>query len=129
MRDYDEREDVEALLTREGRASLPLSHQLLLYLDPFAFFKDASHGNAWVREAALRYNRRQRSMLLTYIRRWLLIAVGSYFGITSSETLAGHVPLFIIPAAGFGIGCSVAIVFSMWMSAIYVMLGSRASRD
>jgi len=55
--------------------------------------------------------------------------VGSYFGITSSETLAGHVPLFIIPAAGFGIGCSVAIVFSMWMSAIYVMLGSRASRD
>ena len=121
--------DVEALLTREGRASLPLSHQLLLYLDPFAFFKDASCGNAWVRDAALRYNRRQRSMLLTYIRRWLLIAVASFVGITSSETLAGHVPLFIIPAAGFGIGCSVAIVFSMWLSAIYLMLGTRASRE
>jgi hypothetical protein len=129
MRHKLSQRDVETLLTQEGRASLPLSYQLLLYLDPFAFFKDASCGNAWVRDAALRYNRDQRAMLLTYIRRWLLIAAASYLGIASSETLAGHVPLFIIPAAGFGIGCSVAIVFSMWMSAIYVLLGTRASRD
>jgi hypothetical protein len=124
-----EKRDVEILLTPEGRASLPLFYQLLLYLDPFAFFKDASRGNAWVREAALRYNRGQRSVLLTYIRRWLLIAVASFFGITSSETLAGHVPLFIIPAAGFGIGCSVAIVFSTWMSAMYLLLGVQRSRE
>jgi hypothetical protein len=117
--------DVETLLTPEARAQLPLSRQLMLYLDPFAFFKDASCGNAWVREAALRYNRRQRSMLLTYIRRWLLIAASSFLGITSSETLAGHLPLFIIPAAGFGIGCSIAIVFSAWIATIYFLLGAR----
>ncbi len=119
--------DVETLLTPEARAQLPLSRQLMLYLDPFAFFKDASRGNAWVREAALRYNRRQRSMLLTYIRRWLLIAAGSFLGIASSETLAGHLPLLIIPAAGFGIGCSIAIVFSAWIATIYFLLG-RARR-
>jgi hypothetical protein len=117
--------DVEMLLKPEARALLPLSRQLMLYLDPFAFFKDASAGNAWVREAALRYNRRQRGLLLTYIRRWLLIAVGSFLGIASSETLAGHLPLFIIPAAGFGIGFSVALVFSAWISAIYLLLGAR----
>lgn len=117
--------EVETLLMPEARAALPLSQQLLLYLDPFAFFKDASAGNPWVREAALRYNRTQRSMLLTYIRRWLTIAAGSFLGITSSETLAGHLPLFIIPAAGFGIGCSVALVFTAWISTIYVLLGAR----
>jgi hypothetical protein len=117
--------DAEALLTPETRALLPFSRQIMLYLDPFAFFKDASLGNAWVREAALRYNRRQRSMLLTYIRRWLLIAAGSFLGIASAETLAGHLPLFIIPAAGFGIGCSVAIVFAGWIATIYFLLGAR----
>jgi hypothetical protein len=117
--------DTEALLAPEARALLPLSRQLLLYLDPFAFFKDASTGNVWVREAALRYNRRQRAMLLTYMRRWLTIAAGSFLGIASSETLAGHLPLFIIPAAGFGIGCSVAIVFSGWIATIYFLLGAR----
>ena len=34
----------ETLLTPEARALLPFSHQLMLYLDPFAFFKDASLG-------------------------------------------------------------------------------------
>ena len=117
--------DAEALLVPETRALLPFSRQVMLYLDPFAFFKDASLGNAWVREAALRYNQRQRAMLLTYIRRWLVIAAGSFLGIASSETLAGHLPLFIIPAAGFGIGCSVAIVFSGWIATIYFLLGAR----
>jgi hypothetical protein len=121
--------DVEALLAPETRALLPLSRQLLLYLDPFAFFKDASRGNVWVREAALRYNRRQRPMLLTYVRRWLLIAAGSFLGIESSETLAGHLPMFIIPAAGFGIGCSVAVVFSLWILAIYLLLGRPSATE
>jgi hypothetical protein len=119
-----QRGDVETLLRPEARALLPFAQQVLLYLDPFAFFKDASRGNARVREAALRYNRRQRPMLLTYSRRWLLIAAGSFLGIASSETLAGYLPFFIIPAAGFGIGCSVAVVFSLWIAAIYFLLGA-----
>jgi hypothetical protein len=122
-------EDVEALLTREARARLSLGHQLMLYLDPFAFFKDASTGNDWSRQHARSYNCAQRSILLTYIRRWALIAICSFLGIASAEALAAHVPLFIIPAAGFGISCSVAAAVAAWASAAYVLLGTQARRS
>lgn len=126
MRRPVDRDDIEVLLTREGRASLPLSRLLLLYLDPFALFKDASCGPSWRREQARSYNRERRSLLLTYIRRWLTIAAGSFLGIASAEALAAHVPLFIIPAAGFGIGCSVAVAVAVWTSAAYFLLGIRS---
>src|SRR5688500_6087773 len=113
----------DALLTPEGRASLPLRRQVVLYLDPFALFMDASLGPAWRRERALSYNRARRSMLLAYIRRWLTIAGSSFLGIASSEALAAHAPLFIISAAGFGIGCSIAITVAACASAAYVLLG------
>jgi hypothetical protein len=119
-------QDVEALLTREARASLPLRRQIMLYLDPFAFFKDASTGTDWSRQHARSYNCARRFILLTYIRRWLLIAIGSFLGIASAEALAAHVPLFIIPAAGFGIGCSIAVVVAAWTSAAYVLLATQA---
>jgi len=121
-------EDVETLLTREARARLPLRRQLMLYLDPFAFFKDATIGNDWSRQHARSYNCARRSILLTYIRRWLLIAISSFLGITSAEALAAHVPLFIIPAAGFGIGCSVAVAIAAWTSAAYVLLATETLR-
>src|ERR1044072_3466288 len=66
--------EVEQLLRRELRAKLPLAQQVLLYLDPFAFFKDASRGTAMVRERNLSYNRGMRWVLVPYLRRWLLIA-------------------------------------------------------
>ena len=120
--------DVEALLTREARARLPLRRQLALYLNPFAFFKDASAGNEWSRLHARSYNRARRSILLTYIRRWVAIAIASFFGIASAEALAAHVPLFIIPAAGFGISCSVAATVAAWTFAAYLLLGTQAAR-
>ena len=126
-RDLDQA-DLESLLTREGRARLPLRHLLLLYLNPFALFMDASLGPAWRREQALSHNRAWRPFLLSYIRRWLLIAAGSLLGIASAEALAAHVPLFIIPAAGFGIACSVAITVAACTSATYLLLGSRPRR-
>jgi hypothetical protein len=120
--------DLESLLTREGRASLPLRHLLLLYLNPFALFMDASLGPAWRREQALSHNRARRAILLTYLRRWLLIAAGSFLGIASAEALAAHVPLFIIPAAGFGITCSVAIAVAACTYTSYVLLGAGIGR-
>lgn len=119
-------EDTDTLLTREARADLPFSRQLMLYLDPFAFFKDASSGTDWSRAHARSYNSARRGILLPYIRRWLLIAVGSLLGIASAEALAAHLPIFIIPAAGFGIGCSVAVAVAASASAAYVMLGTQA---
>ena len=117
--------DNQRLLTREGRASLPLARLLLLYLDPFALFMDASTGPAWRRERALAFNRERRFMLIAYIRRWLMIAGGSYLGIASAEALAAHAPIFIIPAVGFGIGCSVALTVAACTAAAYVLLGLR----
>jgi hypothetical protein len=120
--------ELETLLTREGRARLPLRRLLLLYFDPFALFMDASHGPAWRREEALSHNRARRGILLTYLRRWLLIAAGSLLGIASAEALAAHLPLFIIPAAGFGIACSVAMTVAACTCAAYVVLGTGTAR-
>jgi hypothetical protein len=120
--------NVEALLTREGRARLPLRRQFLLYLDPFAFFKDATVGPPWNRAHALSYNVAQRFILLTYVRRWLVIAGSSFMGIAPAEALAAHVPLFIIPAAGFGIGFSISVAVAAWSAAAYILLSTGAVR-
>ena len=127
MRIKPDSNDPEAFLTREARACLPLSRQFVLYLDPFAFFKDASKGNAWSRWHARSYNRARRAILLTYIRRWLMIAAGSFLGVAGAEALAAQVPLFIIPAAGFGIGCSIAVTVTACTSAAYVLLGTPSA--
>ena len=119
---------VEALLTREAREKLPFARQLLLYLDPFAFFKDATTGTPRNRELALSYNVACRAILLTYVRRWLLIAAALFAGIGSAETLAADAPLFIIPAAGFGIGCSIAVAVATWCAAAYLLLSTQAVR-
>ena len=66
--------EVELLLKRDARSRLPLARQILIYLDPFALFKDASSGPVRARESALTYNRAMRWMLLPYIRRWMAIA-------------------------------------------------------
>jgi len=122
-----EPEDFEALLTREARARIPLWRQLFLYLHPFAFFRDASSGPAWMRQHALSYNRARRWMLLAYLRRWLVIAAGSFVGIAPAEALAADAPLFIIPAAGLGVGFGIAICVAACTAAAYLMLGARPS--
>ena len=128
MRFAPDQSSVEALLTPEARQSLPLARQMLLYLDPFAFFKDATVGTPRIREQALSYNVERRGILLTYFRRWLLIAMASFMGIGSAEALATHTPIFIIPAAGFGIGCSVAVAVATWCATAYLLLATRAAR-
>jgi hypothetical protein len=128
MASHDTATELESLLTREGRARLPLGRLLLLYFDPFALFMDASRGPAWRREQAICHNRARRRILLTYLRRWLLIAAGSFLGIASAEALAAHLPLFIIPAAGFGIACSVSMAIAACTYAAYVVLGTAPAR-
>jgi len=128
MRTAHDAAELESLMTREGRSCLPLWRLLLLYLDPFALFMDASHGPAWRREQALSHNRARRAMLLTYLRRWLVIAAGSLLGIASAETLPADLPLLIIPLAGFGIACSVAVTVSACTCAAYVVLGLEPGR-
>jgi len=129
MRPYIEHEDVEALLAREHRARLPLARQLLLYLNPFALFKDASNGPAWVRERALAYNRAMRWVLLAYIRRWAIIAGALLLGIAPVEALAAERSLAVVlPAAAAAVGFCIAFTVAVVSLAVYLLLGARGDR-
>lgn len=116
--------DVEALLLRERRARLPLVRQFLLYLDPFALFKDASKGPLRVRERALSYNRAMRWMLVPYIRRWVLIAASLFVAIAPTEALAAQAAVFAIPAAAIAVAFCIAITVSALTVAVYLLLGA-----
>jgi hypothetical protein len=109
--------EVEHLLTREFRSRLTLGQQVLLYLDPFALFKDASDG----RDRALAYNRAMRWVLLSYLRRWLMIAASLFVGIAPAEALAADAT--IVPAAAIAVGFCVAVAVLACTAAAYLMLG------
>jgi hypothetical protein len=129
MRPYVNHADVEALLERDARARLPLRLQLLLYLDPFALFKDASCGPAWMRERALAYNCAMRWMLLPYIRRWAVIAGVLLVGIAPVEALAAERSLVVVvPAAAAAVGFCIAATVALVSLAVYLLLGARADR-
>jgi hypothetical protein len=121
-------EDVEILLQRQARADLPIAAQLLIYLNPFALFKDASQGTAMVRASALAYNRAMRWMLVGYIRRWLLIAAGSFLAIAPAEAAAAQVSFFIVPAAAFAVGSCIAVAVTALTCAVYLLLSASRVR-
>jgi hypothetical protein len=116
--------DAERLLDRQARAQLPISRQLLLYLDPFALFKDASRGAAQQRHQALSWNCRMKWMLVPYIRRWLLIAGVLFLGIAPTEALAARETLFLVPVAAFAAGCCIAITVAVCAGAAWLLLHS-----
>jgi hypothetical protein len=106
------------VLTPEERVRLPLARQMLLYLDPFAFFKDASIGSKPVRERALSHNRAMRWILVAYLRRWLVIAFSLFLCITPAEAFAATAAA--VPA----VGCCIAVAISAVIGAVYLLLGS-----
>src|SRR4051812_25238514 len=116
--------DVEALLSRQARADLPLVQQFKLYLHPFALFKDASGGPVHQQQRALSYNQRMRWLLLPYIRRWFLIAAALFLCITPTEALAAKESLYIVPAAAFAVGCCIAITITAWTVVAYLLLSA-----
>jgi hypothetical protein len=113
--------EVEQLLSCELRARLPLRRQLLLYLDPFAFFKDASSGTAMVRERNLSYNRAMRWLLVPYLRRWVLIACVLFFAIAPAEAMAADSHI-IVPAA-LAVGFCIAATVAFCIATAYLLLG------
>jgi hypothetical protein len=118
-------QEVEALLRPEARAGLPFPRLMLLYLHPFALFKDATRGPAHVKERAFSYNRSMRWMLLTYLRRWTALAASFFLAIAGIERLAAKPSILIIPAAAFGVLACVALTVTAWTLAAYVLLGAR----
>jgi len=118
--------EVETLLQGEARSRLPLVRQILIYLDPFALFKDASHGPAPARQRALSYNRAMRWMLLSYIRRWVVIAASLALLISPAEAAAAQQAMFAIPMAAIAVGCCIAVTVVAVTVAVYLLLGHRA---
>ena len=114
--------DVEQLLRRELRAGLPLGRQLLLYLDPFAFFKDASRGTALVRASNLSYNQAMRWLLVPYLRRWLFIAATLFVTIAPAEAMAAQARLVIVPAA-LAVAFCVAATVAFCIATAWLLLG------
>jgi len=115
--------EVETLLSGEMRSRLPLGRQILIYLDPFALFKDASRGPARARELALSYNRAMRWMLVPYIRRWIVIAAAFFLALAPAEAAAAQEALYAIPMAAIALGCCIAVVVSAVTVAVYLLLG------
>jgi hypothetical protein len=120
------RPEVETLLDGEARSRLPLARQVLIYLDPFALFKDASSGPAPARARALSYNRAMRWMLVPYIRRWVLIAASLALLIAPAEAAAAQEVLYAIPMAAIAVGCCIAVTIVAVTLAVYLLLGRRA---
>jgi hypothetical protein len=119
--------EVETLLNGEARSRLPLVRQVLIYLDPFALFKDASYGPARAREHALSYNRAMRWMLVPYIRRWIMIAASLALLIAPAESAAAQQGVFAIPMAALAVGCCIAATVASVTVAVYLSLGRKSS--
>ena len=111
--------NVELLLTRDARASLSTLQLLRLYFDPGALLKDASRGSAYWRGQALAYNCRNRWILLAYLRRWGMIAATLFLGIAPAEAVSQ------VPAAAVAVGCTTALVVTLWTAVCYLFLGTR----
>lgn len=118
--------EAEQLLSSDLRARLPFGRQVLLYLHPFAFFKDASSGTVVVRERNLSYNRALRWLLVLYLRRWLLIAAALFLAIAPAEAMAAEASV-ILPAA-LAVGFCIAATVAFCIATAYLLLGiSRSS--
>ncbi len=117
--------EVETLLKKEARSRLSLYRQILIYLDPFALFKDASCGSAQARAVALAYNRAMRWMLVPYIRRWLAIAASLGLMIAPAEAAAAQQAAFAIPMAAIAVACCIAITIALVTAAVYLLLGKK----
>ena len=119
-------QEVERFLNGEARSRLPLLQQILIYLDPFALFKDASQGPQRARERALSYNRAMRWMLVPYIRRWIAIAASAALLISPAEAAAAQQAVFTIPMAALAIACCIAVTVAAVTAAVYLLLGRKA---
>jgi hypothetical protein len=94
--------------------------RVFLYLDPFAPFKSIAAD-----AGALEYNRRNRDLMLPYVRRWATIALACAAGIELLAVLAGLRPMLAVPILGLELGFSAATCMLVLSVAVYWALGLR----
>jgi hypothetical protein len=78
------------------------------------------------RQRALSYNRAMRWMLLSYIRRWVVIAASLALLISPAEAAAAQQAVFAIPMAAIAVACCIAVTVVAVTVAVYLLLGKRA---
>ena len=88
------------------------------YLDPFADFKSLAAD-----PDALQYNRRHRGRLLTYAKRWAVIALLCALAMEPLAALARTDPILCLPIMGLGLGFSASVCMLLLATAVYVVLG------
>jgi hypothetical protein len=93
-------------------------NRLLLYLDPFAPFK-----NIAAETDALDYNRRHRHLLLTYVRRWAVIGLSCAAGMEALGLLARVEPYLVVPIFGLELCFSASVCMLVLAAAVYWVLG------
>lgn len=125
---YPNDAEVEALARRDARGRLPLVRLLLLYLDPFSLFKDATRGSLYERSRALSYNRSMRWMLLAYVRRWIAIGATFLAGTGLAEAASAGSGFFVISAAAFGVAFALSFAITAYTLAAYLLLGVGRER-
>ena len=94
--------------------------RLRQYLDPFAGFKSIAAD-----ADALEYNRRHRTQLLTYVKRWAMIALLCALALEPLAALARTAPLLCVPILGLEIGFSASVCMLLLAAAVYVVLGLK----
>jgi hypothetical protein len=92
--------------------------RLRLYLDPFVLFKSIG-----AEADALEYNRRHRSLLLAYMRRWAMIALVCACGMFPLGAAARVDPILCVPVLGLELGFSTAVCMLLLALAVYLVLG------
>ena len=86
-------------------------------------FRDASRGNAFERDSALRYNVERARWLPTYMARWALLGILMYGGGGALEWLGldAAATLAFVPA------CVAVSVLSVAFAAWWVLRGPRSA--
>jgi hypothetical protein len=95
--------------------------RLRLYLDPFVLFKSIA-----AEPDALEYNRRNRGMLLSYVKRWTMIGLACAAGLEPMGPLARTEPLLCVPILGLEMGFSAAVCVVLLALSVYFVLGLEA---
>jgi hypothetical protein len=66
-----------------------------------------------------------RWILVSYIRRWVMIAASLFLAIAPTQALAAEAKFFLIPAAAFAVGSSIAVTVTVLIFAVYLLLGTK----
>ena len=110
------------------RGRIALLRFLRLYLDPLALFENINVGSEAQRAEALRSNLRRRGILLSYARRWAVIAVACLASANPLASAASEDLLLCVPFVAVELGFALAFCTLVISISLYVALVIESRR-